>query len=365
MATVPITSVNTLPSVPVTLPSVALPPQIVYDILRTGNIRFSEYISLANWLLPIFLPLDSYENGRLLCQALLENSYDKVKFLLDLGVPIVNVEKKCLITMFAVPSVLSPEFVVSQELAELYAEAILKMSGNALDILQKEIRSTAQRLNMFKPITDSQLLARLYIHVNKIAMFPQTDVTLILCGRAGLFTEKDKSRIQVLIALMDTQPPAVAFPSDLSEQLSEAQAQFSERLSEVQAELASVKTQVFNKESEIQRLNSRHYNDTTGMSTEMDRIISENESLEETNRSLEETNESLKETNETLTEEIAKLNSSNSDLRMKLSATEKTLTSFNTQNLDHASSARREITALEAELSIAKKVFLDLSKIIK
>lgn len=189
-------------TIPVTLSNTALPPKIVYDIMHAPDLPFTDYTNLAVSAIKANPP-DSQENGLLLVRALMENSYPKVELLFALGVPLVNLGNNGLVSGSCAPTVMSPDFKLSEDLARLYAKTILGMTGGALSIIQKAVRDVPSRLNMFQSISDSAVLARLYIHVHSVSPLPQTNATLVMCARAGLYTKKDETRIRELVSELD------------------------------------------------------------------------------------------------------------------------------------------------------------------
>lgn len=176
----------------------------LYGILHT-SISLVEYTNIAEKLIPTALPLDSVANAVLFVAALKENSFEKFKLLLSLGVPLVNVSKESLMTSPGIASVMAPELKVSEDIAKLYAQTIIGMQpGKELHILKKEVASLTQRLNLFQCIQEPALLASLYIHLGVIHPgVTQRDTILVLCGRANLFVPGDTARVKELIRRED------------------------------------------------------------------------------------------------------------------------------------------------------------------
>lgn len=177
--------------------SIELPISIAWKILHTADTPVSVYTAVARQALVNTQP-DSKENGDLLIQALRENSLDKFSVLMSIGIPLVSVTRKCLMGSSAKDlSNLSPLFTVSEELATLYLNKILEMSGDSLRILTSEIRGNYSRLDLFSVIKDNTLLASLYLHVGYLPFKPPNEEILMICGRKGLFHSDTNVRVRI------------------------------------------------------------------------------------------------------------------------------------------------------------------------
>lgn len=179
---------------------IGIPAQKAQKILLSKGTYFDIYTDLAQAVIPLSAP-DSLENADLLMDAIETDSLEKFSLLLSLGVPIISESRNCLMGRHPdLKSVLSPSFHVSPAFALVYAQKIMSMEDTPMSVLRAHVRNSPGRLNLFKSITDVNVLAALHLHVGCAPSY-STDVSdevLMICGRAGLLSDKPSIRTRIL-----------------------------------------------------------------------------------------------------------------------------------------------------------------------
>lgn len=176
-----------------------LPVDLAYKILENLDTTLEVYTAIASSLIPTTAP-DSLENARLLVTSIEQRARSRFSLLISLGVPIVSVTRRTLMSSphnGALKTVLSPLNNVTPAFALQILDAILCVTGDALDILRSEIHSNPMRLNMFQYLTDISKLSALYIHVQYLPDAVTDDTILNRCVRNGLSSTDSKQMIRI------------------------------------------------------------------------------------------------------------------------------------------------------------------------